>query len=309
MKDFVDILFADSSAITLDMKSAFGSKSRVRCFFFIAILYDYYTRDSLQTEVGRLSFARLVSAKRSTHKKVTEPIFYSLVQYFAIVLFESCDSEDYSPAKILMNMCFTFYHEGKKKHRCFIRKKDTIFRMNLSTVDVPGCEPYREYLYTYLREQPIWQSLRFWNAAIFDALQCERVRSILPTVYIAQASRKAAAAGRPELEAPQGDDNAPTVGSKERGSRATDADAGASTTARDSGDDASSSGQSGGADDENDDCSDDNDDNDDAAASPHIDLGLVLKRTRHRSFDRQRHDDRRADETKMHQNISFGQLG
>lgn len=41
-------------------------------------------------------------------------------------------------------------------------------------VDVPGCEPYKEYLSVYLREQPIWHSLRFWNAALFDALQCER---------------------------------------------------------------------------------------------------------------------------------------
>jgi hypothetical protein len=43
------------------------------------------------------------------------------------------------------------------------------------TVDVPGCEPYKEYLYTYLKDQTIWHSLRFWNAAFFDALQCERV--------------------------------------------------------------------------------------------------------------------------------------
>ncbi|CAI9737801.1 Hypothetical predicted protein [Octopus vulgaris] len=32
------------------------------------------------------------------------------------------------------------------------------------------------FLYTFLREQPIWHSLRFWNAAFFDAVQCERAR-------------------------------------------------------------------------------------------------------------------------------------
>lgn len=48
-------------------------------------------------------------------------------------------------------------------------------------VDVPGCAPYREYLYHYLRAQPIWQSLRFWNAAFFDALQCQRVHRPVPT--------------------------------------------------------------------------------------------------------------------------------
>jgi len=48
-------------------------------------------------------------------------------------------------------------------------------------VDVPGCAPYHEYLYHYLRAQPIWQSLRFWNAAFFDALQCQRVHRPVPT--------------------------------------------------------------------------------------------------------------------------------
>ncbi|XP_069758069.1 uncharacterized protein KIAA0513 homolog isoform X1 [Narcine bancroftii] len=30
------------------------------------------------------------------------------------------------------------------------------------------------YLYTHLKQQPIWHSLRFWNAAFFDAVHCER---------------------------------------------------------------------------------------------------------------------------------------
>lgn len=30
------------------------------------------------------------------------------------------------------------------------------------------------YLYTHLRQQPIWHTLRFWNAAFFDAVHCER---------------------------------------------------------------------------------------------------------------------------------------
>lgn len=48
---------------------------------------------------------------------------------------------------------------------------------------MPGCEPYREYLYTYLRDQPIWHALRFWNAVFFDAVQYERShRDIPPTV-------------------------------------------------------------------------------------------------------------------------------
>lgn len=48
------------------------------------------------------------------------------------------------------------------------------------SVEVPGCEPYREYLYTFLRFQPIWQAIRFWNAAYFDAVQCERSHVPIP---------------------------------------------------------------------------------------------------------------------------------
>jgi hypothetical protein len=101
----------------------------------------------------------LVSAQRSKSKTVDEITFYSLVQYFAIILFECSENDDFAPAKTLMNMCFTFYHE----------------------VDVPGCEPYREYLYTFLREQKIWHTLRFWNAAFFDALYCERANRPVPS--------------------------------------------------------------------------------------------------------------------------------
>lgn len=132
MKNFVDELFKNSSGISLDEKAKFGELS--------------------QQEVGRLWFARYVNTQRVNNKKVDESTFYSLVQYFAIILFECFDVDDFSPAKSLMNMCFTFYHE----------------------VDVPGCEPFKEFLYTYLKDQPIWQSLRFWNAAFFDAVQCER---------------------------------------------------------------------------------------------------------------------------------------
>ncbi|XP_069492299.1 uncharacterized protein KIAA0513 homolog isoform X2 [Ambystoma mexicanum] len=32
----------------------------------------------------------------------------------------------------------------------------------------------KNYLYTHLKQQPIWHTLRFWNAAFFDAVHCER---------------------------------------------------------------------------------------------------------------------------------------
>lgn len=57
-------------------------------------------------------FARFVNVQRSKTKRVDETTFYALIQNFAIVLFECADSDDFGPAKTLMSMCFTFYHEG-----------------------------------------------------------------------------------------------------------------------------------------------------------------------------------------------------
>ncbi|XP_012586128.1 PREDICTED: uncharacterized protein KIAA0513 homolog isoform X1 [Condylura cristata] len=44
------------------------------------------------------------------------------------------------------------------------------------TVSSPGEDRKGEkiYLYTHLKQQPIWHTLRFWNAAFFDAVHCER---------------------------------------------------------------------------------------------------------------------------------------
>ncbi|XP_058135614.1 uncharacterized protein KIAA0513 homolog isoform X2 [Dasypus novemcinctus] len=48
---------------------------------------------------------------------------------------------------------------------------------------VPVCSPEGEkmYLYTHLKQQPIWHTLRFWNAAFFDAVHCERRKRSPPT--------------------------------------------------------------------------------------------------------------------------------
>lgn len=54
-----------------------------------------------------------MNAQRVKSKRVDEATFYSLVQFFAIVLFECHDCDDFSPAKSLMSMCFTFYHESE----------------------------------------------------------------------------------------------------------------------------------------------------------------------------------------------------
>lgn len=134
MISYVTTLFNNSDNITLEQKATFGKY--------------------VQTETGQTWFAKMINAQRGSSKCVSETTFYRLVQHFAIVLFECANSDNFSPAKTLMNMCLTFYHE----------------------VQVPGCEPFQEYLSTYLRSQPIWHNLRFWNAAFFDALQCVRIQ-------------------------------------------------------------------------------------------------------------------------------------
>jgi hypothetical protein len=52
--------------------------------------------------------------QRVHNKALQESVILSLVQFVAIVLFECNEAEDYGPAKTLMNMAFTFYHEGNK---------------------------------------------------------------------------------------------------------------------------------------------------------------------------------------------------
>ncbi|KAM7396159.1 hypothetical protein PAMP_019221 [Pampus punctatissimus] len=186
---------------------------------------------------GREWFAKYVSAQRCHSKCVSEATFYRLVQSFAVVLFECYQMDDYSPAKNLMTMCFTYYYIGKsqpspselldrggpppaldsylnKANSWLSGKKDAAERLlkNTSKTDVkgffgglesklrssmatktddgenpvetkpksPASEAPEErkgekvYLYTHLKQQPIWHTLRFWNAAFFDAVHCER---------------------------------------------------------------------------------------------------------------------------------------
>ncbi|XP_061677461.1 uncharacterized protein KIAA0513 homolog isoform X2 [Syngnathoides biaculeatus] len=186
---------------------------------------------------GREWFAKYVSAQRCHSKCVSEATFYRLVQSFAVVLFECYQMDDYSPAKNLMTMCFTYYYIGKsqpspsellhrggppagmdsylnKANSWLSGKKDAAERLlkNSSKTDLKGffgglesklrssitqkteegenpVEPKpkspvseapeekkgeKVYLYTHLKQQPIWHTLRFWNAAFFDAVHCER---------------------------------------------------------------------------------------------------------------------------------------
>ncbi|XP_055357778.1 uncharacterized protein KIAA0513-like [Paramacrobiotus metropolitanus] len=136
MRQFVEQIFQASKTPDQNEKNTFG--------------------EYVRTESGRLWFARFINSQRINYgSKVDEGTFYRLVQYCAIVLFECYQEEDYGAAKILMNICFTFYKEVPHG---------------------PSRKVRREFLYHHLRKQAIWHSLKFWNAAYFDATQAERAK-------------------------------------------------------------------------------------------------------------------------------------
>ncbi|KAH8294569.1 hypothetical protein KR044_010551 [Drosophila immigrans] len=107
----------------------------------------------LRLEMGRMWFTRFLSEQRNRSKRLESLTLNALAHYFALALFECGEFEDYAPAAVLMNLCFLFYHE----------------------VEVPGCDPYREYLFVSMRTQPIWHQMRFWNSAFLEAMQTEKV--------------------------------------------------------------------------------------------------------------------------------------
>uniref|UniRef100_A0A1A9VF36 SBF2 domain-containing protein n=1 Tax=Glossina austeni TaxID=7395 RepID=A0A1A9VF36_GLOAU len=131
----------------------------------------------IRLDIGRQWFTRFLLEQKNKSKRIEELTFHLLVQHFAIFLFECSECEDYPPAAIVMNLCFVFYRE----------------------VDVPGCDPYREYLFTFMRQQPIWLSVRFWTASFLDSLQTEREHRLAARQKKCDR-RKAKEKSRKELE-------------------------------------------------------------------------------------------------------------
>uniref|UniRef100_A0A8C9SPH1 KIAA0513 n=1 Tax=Scleropages formosus TaxID=113540 RepID=A0A8C9SPH1_SCLFO len=219
MKNYVEKMFYGKEEFEQEEKARFGELC------------------SGENNKGREWFAKYVSAQRCNSKCVSEQTFYRLVQAFAVVLFECYQMDDYSPAKNLMTMCFTYYHIGRSQLSptellerptssidSYLRsanswlsgKKDMAERLLKNTsakTDVKGFfgglesklrgpsvnktedtespvegkpktpvspespegkKGEKIYLYTHLKQQPIWHTLRFWNAAFFDAVHCER---------------------------------------------------------------------------------------------------------------------------------------
>ncbi|XP_025898165.1 uncharacterized protein KIAA0513 homolog isoform X1 [Nothoprocta perdicaria] len=219
MRRYVDKVFTGGEDLDQEEKARFGELC------------------SGENGKGREWFARYVSAQRCNSKCVSEQTFYRLMQSFALVLFECHQMDDFSPAKNLMTMCFTYYYIGKphalpleskeekpmgsidsylkSANSWLAEKKDIAERLLKNTENVKGFfggletklkgpaarkgdsegedkpkekgkttapvqSPEEEkrgekiYLYMHLKQQPIWHNLRFWNAAFFDAVHCER---------------------------------------------------------------------------------------------------------------------------------------
>ena len=138
MDTYVDNIFDNYELISQLDKAKFGAMAR--------------------TAQGRDAFARALNAKRVGNQRVSEGAFLSLNQSLAVILFECNEAHHWSPAKVLMNMCLTFYIEDEDSRR--------------------------DHLYTHLAPQEIWKSLTFWNSAFFEAILLERAKFNLPTATV-----------------------------------------------------------------------------------------------------------------------------
>lgn len=165
--DLVDRIFNKSSTIVQEDNAKFGIYSR--------------------TTEGRALFARLVDSQRVNTKRVSEQTFYRLVQFFALCLFECNEADDFHPAKCLMNMSYTFFHYSEEVED---RTQDVISpdseeaddstnggnNNDLESPSNPKPPKVKSFLYTHLKEQPIWKCQRFWNASFFESVHHERTQ-------------------------------------------------------------------------------------------------------------------------------------
>lgn len=70
-------------------------------------------------------------------------------------------------------MCFTFYYEASG----LVANSNSNQQQRKSSISRGNSIGNRQYLYQYLKEQPIWRSHRFWSAAFFDSVICEKAKS------------------------------------------------------------------------------------------------------------------------------------
>ncbi|KAM3181608.1 hypothetical protein ACTXT7_014033 [Hymenolepis weldensis] len=98
-------------------------------------------------------------------KQVSSSVLQLLASFCNRVLIECGKNDDFAPSASILNVAFK------------------IFQQN---VDSSG-KVVLIYLYEGLKAQGLWQSTRFWNAAIFIALQEERYsRQVIPNAQETQ---------------------------------------------------------------------------------------------------------------------------
>jgi len=113
---------------------------------------DSIFENYISHHTGRSAFARELRKQTEEMKEVSKNVLEMLFKYCGIALSQCDKTDDFAPAYILLNVAFRIFEQS----------------INASG-KVVQC-----YLYTGLRNQTIWQSTRFWNAAIFLALQLDR---------------------------------------------------------------------------------------------------------------------------------------
>lgn len=109
-------------------------------------------RDFIVRHSGRSRFAKELKSQAKGMKCISNQLLEQLALFIGPLLNQCNENEDYAPAYIIMHLSFSLYHE---------------------TVSSNGTAE-QKYLYVLLKDQVIWQSMRFWNAAFFIALQRER---------------------------------------------------------------------------------------------------------------------------------------
>lgn len=154
IRKFVDNIFTDSQSISLEKKAEFGRLVR--------------------DPAARFLFAVFVDDYRVNSKKVSELTFYSLAQHFSIVLLECLLAEDFRPAKIIMNMMFTYYYEPTNEGQPFTEPNGLQSSTKTTSKKSPSQESTKIYLYTLLKDQQIFKSIRFWTSAFYESVINER---------------------------------------------------------------------------------------------------------------------------------------
>ncbi|CAH8667692.1 unnamed protein product [Schistosoma rodhaini] len=111
-------------------------------------------QELLVTPAGRIAFVNaLEQESRRTQGLVDLQALPKLLDQISLLLVECQNAEDFQPAKKLLTISLKFY-----------------------TYD-PSVSTDRTFIFTYIKSQPIWQSLRFWNACFFQSLQEARSKA------------------------------------------------------------------------------------------------------------------------------------